>query len=287
MKQNSRHVQRKLQRVIRRTHLYLGLTLIPWVLLYGVTALLFNHGAWFTGREYVSIGPTPIPLFPLAEQSAKDAVASLNVPNLSYVNDSAQWIGPLRFRGESESANVRLSLHPLGYGGLARTFPKTGEGPEWAASSIDWSGVDEETSQQWVDTANQVLSVTHPEVENLKLRSTPKLRFQLSDGSETYSVSLALDGAMDVAEGEGTAPLRNRLLRLHVQHGDPGYTGVRWVWARLVDIMGCTMILWAITGTLMWWTLRTTRRNGAVALGVGVGLFSILAYSVWHILGLS
>jgi hypothetical protein len=35
-------VSRVLQ-VLRRSHLYLGLALFPWAILYGVTAFLFNH----------------------------------------------------------------------------------------------------------------------------------------------------------------------------------------------------------------------------------------------------
>ena len=31
----------------RRTHLYLGLALIPWVLIYGLSSLLINHGPFF------------------------------------------------------------------------------------------------------------------------------------------------------------------------------------------------------------------------------------------------
>ncbi len=30
----------------RRTHLYLGLSLLPWLVMYGVSALPFSHGAW-------------------------------------------------------------------------------------------------------------------------------------------------------------------------------------------------------------------------------------------------
>ncbi|MEM9379435.1 MAG: hypothetical protein AAGB93_05740 [Planctomycetota bacterium] len=36
--------------VIRRVHLYSGLALVPWVLLYGVTAFLFNHPSIATDR---------------------------------------------------------------------------------------------------------------------------------------------------------------------------------------------------------------------------------------------
>ncbi len=31
----------------RRTHLYLGLALIPWVLVYGLSSLMINHSPFF------------------------------------------------------------------------------------------------------------------------------------------------------------------------------------------------------------------------------------------------
>jgi hypothetical protein len=33
----------------RRTHLYLGLVLVPWFLLYAVSGFILNHGNWFAG----------------------------------------------------------------------------------------------------------------------------------------------------------------------------------------------------------------------------------------------
>ena len=35
-------------KLTRRLHLYFGLILVPFVLLYGVTAILFNHQTWFS-----------------------------------------------------------------------------------------------------------------------------------------------------------------------------------------------------------------------------------------------
>ena len=32
--------------ILRRTHLYLGLFLLPWVWVYGVSSLILNHGPW-------------------------------------------------------------------------------------------------------------------------------------------------------------------------------------------------------------------------------------------------
>lgn len=43
----------------RRTHLYLGLFLMPWLLMYGVSSFLISHHAWFRSDQ----PPTWQPLF--------------------------------------------------------------------------------------------------------------------------------------------------------------------------------------------------------------------------------
>jgi hypothetical protein len=53
------------------------------------------------------------------------------------------------------------------------------------------------------------------------------------------------------------------------------------VWAVIVDVMGVAMILWAVTGAIMWWSLRGTRALGAAALLVGVAVLVILAGALW------
>jgi hypothetical protein len=35
----------------RRTHLYLGMLLTPWFLLYAASSVLLNHGGWFQGSQ--------------------------------------------------------------------------------------------------------------------------------------------------------------------------------------------------------------------------------------------
>jgi hypothetical protein len=35
----------------RRTHLYLGLALLPWLFMYGVSSLAFTHGPYFEKRD--------------------------------------------------------------------------------------------------------------------------------------------------------------------------------------------------------------------------------------------
>ena len=46
-------------KIVRRTHLYAGLFLAPWVAMYGFSGLIFNHGNWFAPGG-CDTGPKPI-----------------------------------------------------------------------------------------------------------------------------------------------------------------------------------------------------------------------------------
>jgi hypothetical protein len=64
-------------KVNRRTHLYLGLFLMPWLVLYGVSSFLVIHQSWFpSGR------PAPETLFAKAYRSPVDLRGANNSPEL-------------------------------------------------------------------------------------------------------------------------------------------------------------------------------------------------------------
>ena len=123
-------------------------------------------------------------------------------------------------------------------------------------------------------------------MSELNLRSYPSVQFQVREQQELYNVELRLGDGIEVESAEVGTPMRSKLLRLHVMHGDPGYKGVRWLWIRIVDVMGAAMILWGLTGLIMWWTIRPTRRVGAIALALGVGTITVLATSLWAAMGM-
>ena len=274
----------RVNKLIRRIHLYLGLTLVPWVFLYGITAILFNHGDWFTGREYLSLNATPLNLFPAADIMAQKAMTDLNQEGLELIPGTEKWLGTLSFGGKKDGHSVRIRIHPEGYGGTLKLSPKGEEGPAWQDGLTDWSPISDPVKTAIEDIATDLVHEAHPEIEDISLNRYPSLQFQVKEGDQRYVVDLDMDGDMDVESG-GTA-LRSKLLRLHVMHGSPGYPGVRWMWARIVDVMGFSMMLWGLTGLLMWWTLRPTRKQGAVALVFGFGLMGVLATSLWAVLGM-
>src|SRR3954465_14895470 len=70
-------------KLVRRSHMYAGLFLIPWVFLYGVTAFLFNHPDAFPDREVrtssrADAAGTPLECFPTAPTLATAVVDALN-----------------------------------------------------------------------------------------------------------------------------------------------------------------------------------------------------------------
>jgi len=69
--------------VVRRGHLYLGLFLLPWAVLYGVTAFLFNHPTVFADQPAVSFDKsdtkgTGLEDLPTPQDQAAQVVAELN-----------------------------------------------------------------------------------------------------------------------------------------------------------------------------------------------------------------
>ena len=72
-------------KVNRRTHLYLGLFLIPWLLMYGVSSFIVIHQSWFRSEQE----PAWEPLF---EKSYSRPVNSQGVNNEPDLRAAAQEI---------------------------------------------------------------------------------------------------------------------------------------------------------------------------------------------------
>ena len=120
---------------IRRLHLYSGLFLIPWSLLYGVTAFLFNHPTAFSdapmsmfGRE--GTAGTALENLPLPPDMAAKVVDELNrlrQPATPYKLDRSK---PIKFNREYAFATVAVDgesigvlIDPVNGGGTIRSTP--------------------------------------------------------------------------------------------------------------------------------------------------------------------
>lgn len=64
------------------------------------------------------------------------------------------------------------------------------------------------------------------------------------------------------------------LERFHRRRGYATGYALDTAWAVSVDLVIIAMVFWVVSGLWMWWEMTATRRSGAGALAVGVGLFT-------------
>jgi hypothetical protein len=284
---------------IRRIHLYSGIALLPWVLLYGVTALLFNHSSWLGADREFEVRETELRAagfdeLPSAETFAADAMRQLTAraggAELALVAGSATWLGSLSFNASSGGADARLSIDPeLRSGRLVVEGEPAPPGPAWAGpAAVDgWSPLSKEARATLVEDGREVAAALDVPLDSANIRRLPELRFKVRDGEREYVCDATFDGQVKVVAAESASSLRERLLRLHVQHGDPGYPGVRAIWALFVDAMGIAMVVWAVSGAVMWWSIRSTRVLGMAALLGGIVAMALLAVGLWRVMGVA
>ena len=99
--------------LFRRTHLYLGLVLIPWMLIYALSTFALNHGEHF--RAYRATEPLWLPLWEkdYAFEAPPDA-AGLRAATQSLLADhglSGAFFA--RHQGQRLNINVQNFWHPL------------------------------------------------------------------------------------------------------------------------------------------------------------------------------
>jgi hypothetical protein len=120
-----------------------------------------------------------------------------------------------------------------------------------------------------------------PRFPNCRRHSVPDLLFVVeSDGQLWRAAFNSLKGTLTAKPLEAAAPLpwRNFLLRMHTTHVYPFSRGsIKWLWVLGADVMALVLIYWGISGLLMWWQIKSTRRWGLAILAVSAVAATLLA----------
>ncbi|MBX9624230.1 MAG: PepSY domain-containing protein [Gemmataceae bacterium] len=321
-----RPLRRRAVHALRRGHLYCGLFLLPWVLLYGVTAFLFNHPEAFPDRPTVTFGRdalagTPMQSSPAPGEIAAAVVAGLNAraeAGTSYAladPPEAKFTRDFAFATvKADGQEVSVLLEVNGTGGTVRSRPVTPPKPEepapfavgaspkggrtkgdrptpTMAKPADGLALADPLGERVKAAVPVVLERTGFPAGDVTVTSVPDVSFRMAAGDRVWRATYnPLTGAVG-GKPDGESPAegmsaRNFLLRLHTAHGYPGEpSDARWAWAVVVDAMAFVMVFWAVSGLVMWWQIKATRRAGlvvlvlsaAVAVWVGVSMHEMMA----------
>lgn len=316
-----RPLHKRAVHLLRRGHLYCGLFLLPWVLLYGVTAFLFNHPTAFADQPTAEFGRealhgTPMELPPSPAEVAAAVVAGLNAKADGRVYaltqpEKARYVREAAFatvKGDGFEANVLVYAN--GSGGTVRRRavapPKVEEtapfvtakggrpkgdrpAPKADAARADGLNLPEPLYERVKAAVPAVLNRIGFPAGEVTVTSVPDVQFVVSDGAREWRTTYnPLTGALTGKPNEAADPsplsARSFLLRLHTAHGYPGEVNGRWVWAVIVDVMAFVMVFWAVSGLLMWWQIKATRRWGLVALVLSAGVAVWLGVGMYDLM---
>lgn len=310
--------------LVRRGHLYFGLFLVPWVLLYGVTGFLFNHPTAFADTPTASFGRneligTPMESPPAPAEVAEQIVAVLkaraNPPveyrlvepekakytrefafatvktdehELNVLIDVTGAGGTVRSRPQPAAPPVRATKAPFAIGpGRAAATPKGG-GPRSAPPAAALTP-DVPLHERVKAAVPVVLERTGFPTGEVTVTSVPDLSFQMADAETVWTVTYnAMTGTVSGRPTADAPPpeelsTRRFLTRLHLTHGFPSSPNARWFWAVIVDAMAFVMVFWGVSGLLMWWQIKATRKVGflvlvlsiAAATALGLGMHDV------------
>jgi len=294
---DSRPQHKRLAHLLRRVHLYLGLLLLPWAVLYGVTAFLFNHPAAFSDQPTVQFGReavagTPMESVPSPREQAEQVIAKLNdlhKPAVPYTLGAgeAKYNREFAFAtAKADGRTVSVLIDPRTGAGTVRSNPDKPK-PDLAKPPFTHTPppAPPTSPTTWADPIR--LSPSLPErvkaaipvilertgftADNVVVTSVPDLVFPIEADGKTWTATYnattgtVTGGPPEVVPGP---TWRQYLLRLHSAHGYPGETNARWGWAVVVDVMAVVLVFWGLSGLVMWWQVKATRVAGAVVLVV-------------------
>lgn len=278
-------------KIVRRLHMYLGLLLFPWILLFGISGVLFNHpeiGRDIDDRRISGEQLSALTDFRPWEPDAlaRKVVEQLNAGSPSpYVLDEGSpafsgwpiFIAPGGDGGRHvlilnlESGNATLARHA--------PHPKAPEAP-FAGAAIDLPEYRMAAVQEQVKELLPRLGVDAAGALRAHPKTSPELRFRMRDADArswnvTYNLGTGrLDGRLDDAAARPR--FVEVLEKLHTTHHYPVHGGMTWLWALFADITGITLVLWALSGLAMWWQMKPTRVVGAVGIAVALAVAAVV-----------
>jgi hypothetical protein len=270
--------------IIRRIHLYSGIFLLPWVLMYGITGAMYNHLGLFPRIQIQPVDPQAsveagLKEFPDANELAEQVVEAIQKnADSSRIklseNAQAEFTNEISFEVKQDGLQHVVYINPVTHESWIGTMPKNDEDPETLLPEIrnvklspDPQEAAKKAAASLLDGAG-LLKGKEPQPFGWT-----KLNFLATVDDQPARITYDLkDGHVDINRftGEDGMPLRHFFLRMHTSHGQSPTWNGRSFWSLAVDTMAIAMVFWGISGIIMWWQIKRTRWIGAVIIGLSL-----------------
>ena len=236
--------------IIRRIHLYSGIFLLPWVLMYGITGAMYNHLGLFPRMQIQPVDPQAsftagVKEFPNANQLAEQVVEAIQKnADSSRIklseNSQAEFTNEISFDVKQDGLQHVVYINPVTHESWIGTMPKNDEDPETMLPEIrnvklspDPQEAAKKAAASLLDGAG-LLNGKEPQPFGWT-----KLNFLATVDDQPAPITYVLkDGHVDINRftGEDGMPLHHFFLRMHTsyvsrRHGTADRSG-RWLSTR-------------------------------------------------------
>lgn len=271
--------------LVRRVHLFLGLFFLPWVLLFGVTGLLFNHPGLGSDFEREHFDKTTLANAGLVKW--KDATVVARELESAFVKlgneegaptwkiENAHYEDDVRLRFQANNSDHFITLDVDGEWGTHSTRGRRSPAYESEYRLMDESAPRLRSTPESKKALAQLLHLEPDNIRKLEWTSGPRLRATLVDGGKSYDLRYDLGSGKLALSPNGESvdsprEVRSSLTRLHTLAAYPASVGGRWFWALLVDGVALSLVLWVLTGLFMSWQIIKLRRVALIAIASGI-----------------
>jgi len=283
----------KVLKLVRRLHLYFGLFLLPWVFLYGITGAMYNHMGLFPAVEIQNVpsgalADSALKNFPEPEVLAGQVVAELRkaAPGSTIAlnaNHGAAFNNDLMLETWVDGEKKVVHFNPVDFSAKVVTPPDEGEKKAQTPMLNGVKNVRVEPNPHRMAEAAALVALKAAGLGGGG-RFNPvgwcKLNFLADIDGETARVTYVLrDGHVDVTKftGEDGMNTRQFFLRMHSFHGRGASWSARNLWSLFIDLMAFAMVMWGVTGIVMWWQLKSVRVVGGIVLILSVIVATMVA----------
>ena len=238
-----RPLRKRVMHAVRRAHLYLGLFLLPWAVMYGATGFLFNHPSAFADAPTSTFGRselagTPMESLPKPDAVAGQVVAALNErakdgkPYSLVEPEKARYTREFAFATvKADGTDVSILFDVNTPRGTVRSKPtappaKPTEPAPFAIGAGTKGGRGERSDAKGEPASHTgLLSLPDPLHERVKaavpvvlertgfptgdvtITSVPDLSFRMTDGAKTWRVTYnAMAGAVSGVPADDVPP---------------------------------------------------------------------------------
>jgi len=273
--------KKNLLKLNRQVHMYTGLFMIPFLFIFGLSGISFNHSAFLSANRSVDFfelneNETLSEHFPNLDKLASELIDTLAYKDIldNCHIKSVKYDNTMIVRSKNKDADYRIQVDIPSNKVQIMTLPDFVADPIVARGQIDYTH-----KLNSNELLMDIEKIIHSKGFNSGVSRTqriPDVVIDVESENINYRIHYNLEnGQYRVNDLDQRKFKLNYLIgNSHELHGYPlsGFS-LKWLWVFFADLLALLMMLWSITGLIMWYKMKKNYLIGLILLSISFILF--------------